>query len=75
MKKRIVSNLVLVLGIILLSTACGPRQVDNGIYTSGSDGVTEEAAATDRAETTGTITDSTPAVMLADSVKNERVQL
>ena len=73
MKTRIAICLALV-GLVLNAT-CKPRAADNGTYQSGPGGATEEATATDRAETTVASLDSTRIIILRDSVKKEKDKL
>ena len=65
----------LIAGGLVLSAACSPRETDNGTYQSGPDGAAEEAAATDRAETTVATTDSTRVIILTDSLKKAKGDL
>ncbi|MDB5262417.1 MAG: hypothetical protein JWQ14_1698 [Adhaeribacter sp.] len=73
MKTKIILGLVL--GGLVLSTACSSRQIDSGIYQTNPGGATEDASAADRAETAVVKMDSTRMIILNDSLQNSAGEL
>ncbi|MGV3585657.1 MAG: hypothetical protein ACO1OF_01545 [Adhaeribacter sp.] len=69
MKTKILTGLLV--GSFSLSMACNSRKMDNDTYMMEPGGATQEASATDQAETIAAINDSTRIIILADSVKQD----